>query len=290
MGTRLQQSTTCKARQILYFMPVDRIVCTTAPLTLLGSPVPPLAECQAPHKAPRTAREAAWLACGRRGCSIKRAEGLRGSALLGAVARALQVTVRQDDQSEVSSSLFDSASLPPITLSKYLKRLHRDFRCSESSFVVALVLLDRFLADDRPGIEVVRLTTRNVHRLFLACAVLAVKFLDDRTWYNTDYAKFGGIAVADLNMYERVLLRRFDYNVAVGPEMYRCYLGSLEALSDSQVQVPSDPFAPSVREHIEEKQSMLSSCSDSGSHTCRLPLCHWLQKLRSKRQAKKMAP
>lgn len=166
--------------------------------------------------------------------------------LVDCAAKALLCNLNRDSVSRQSSSeglgedsfdqRFDSAAVPQIPLRTYLQRLYRAFRCSDASFVCALVLLDRVL--DNAGCF--RLTPRNVHRLFFSCAVLATKYNEDRTWCNWDFARIGGIDLEDLNEYEMVLFSKLGYKLAVNCEEFEFYRAFLVALADPSLALPAD--------------------------------------------------
>lgn len=134
-----------------------------------------------------------------------------------------------------SLTVFDSSAIPPITIDKYLFRLSQYFRCSDASFIAALVLVDRLLEYDGGRLP---LTTRNVHRLFLASLVVAVKYHEDLVYSNSHYAKAGGVQVREVNRLERVVVATLDFELRVEPELYRTYEASLKMLIMANVREP----------------------------------------------------
>lgn len=137
--------------------------------------------------------------------------------------------ILDESTSSKALSVFDSAEIPGIGVDRYLLRLKSVFRCSDAAFVAALILLDRFLGscgrDGRPQ----PLTMRNVHRLFLASLVVAVKYNEDMVYGNGHYAKAGGVHVREVNRLERYLLGALDYDLHVYPEQYTKYEMALRA-------------------------------------------------------------
>mmetsp|Transcript_81980 Transcript_81980/g.265594 ORF Transcript_81980/g.265594 Transcript_81980/m.265594 type:complete len:265 (+) Transcript_81980:71-865(+) len=153
-----------------------------------------------------------------------------GVRLVDCVAGALQAALPKDSSTVSGCRLFDSEGVPGIPLRTYLRRLYRDFRCSDSVFVCALVILDRSLeAKLADGSETLELTPRNVHRLFLASAVISVKFCEDLAWRNSQLAKIGGAELQELNRYEAFLLERLGFRVNVSEEEYKLYHSSVAA-------------------------------------------------------------
>jgi len=131
-------------------------------------------------------------------------------------------------------TVFDSSAIPPITIEKYLSRLSQYFRCSDAAFIAALILVDRLLEYDGGRLP---LTTRNVHRLFLASLVVAVKYHEDLVYSNSHYAKAGGVQVREVNRLERVVVATLDFELRVEPEQYRTYEASLKMLSATRATV-----------------------------------------------------
>jgi hypothetical protein len=77
------------------------------------------------------------------------------------------------------------------------------------------------------------LTLRNVHRVFLASLVVAVKYHEDLVYSNSHYAKAGGVHLREVNRLERVLLAAIDFDLRVEPEQYRLYEAALLSWSTS---------------------------------------------------------
>lgn len=67
------------------------------------------------------------------------------------------------------------AAAPRIGVAEYIERVHRYAALDPECYVVAYVYVDR-AAHRRPAAAV---TSRNVHRLLLACLLVASKVLDD---------------------------------------------------------------------------------------------------------------
>jgi hypothetical protein len=106
-------------------------------------------------------------------------------------------------------SLFQSSSIPDISIASYLDRIALYSKCSEACFVVALVYIDRFI--DAQEIVV---SPFNVHRLFITAILLATKLYDDEYYNNSYYAKLGGIQIKELNSLEA------EFAAMVGSTIY----------------------------------------------------------------------
>lgn len=147
---------------------------------------------------------------------------------------AANLLLRTQENTRQAATVFDSSAIPPITVDKYLQRLCATFRCSDASFVAALIIVDRLLEFDGGRLP---LTMRNVHRIFLASLIVSVKYNEDLVYSNSHYAKAGGVHLREINRLERVLLQSLDFNVKVEPEQYELYEDALHSMNVSQEPV-----------------------------------------------------
>lgn len=147
---------------------------------------------------------------------------------------ATNLLLRTQEDTRHAATVFDSSAIPPITVDKYLQRLCATFRCSDASFVAALIIVDRLLEFDGGRLP---LTMRNVHRIFLASLIVSVKYNEDLVYSNSHYAKAGGVHLREINRLERVLLQSLDFNVKVEPEQYQLYEDALRNMNVSQEPV-----------------------------------------------------
>jgi hypothetical protein len=110
---------------------------------------------------------------------------------------------------------FDSSQVPEISVYDYLARL-KAYTKSDTSLLMAIIYIDRLLASDSNF----TLTHLNVHRLFLTCATVAEKYINDIPYVNTHYATFGGVSLDELNRLEVILLYGLKWRLGVSPEEY----------------------------------------------------------------------
>jgi hypothetical protein len=138
---------------------------------------------------------------------------------------------RGAEETRRAATVFDSSAIPAMGVVKYLMRLSAGFRCSDESFIAALIIVDRLLAYDGGRLP---LTMRNVHRVFLASLVVVVKYNEDLVYKNTHYAKAGGVNLKEVNRLERTILQALDFDLRIDPEQYKLYEAALFALSGSR--------------------------------------------------------
>uniref|UniRef100_A0A0A9HPX4 Cyclin n=1 Tax=Arundo donax TaxID=35708 RepID=A0A0A9HPX4_ARUDO len=180
---------------------------------------------------------------------------------LAMVARAVQRLVARNDALPVTGgggersrgmAAFEAAKgapAPRIGVAEYLQRVHRYAALEPECHVVAYAYVD-MAAHRRPAAAV---ASRNVHRLLLACLLIASKVLDDFHHSNAFFARVGGVSNAEMNKLELELLGVLDFEVAVGHRAYDRYREHLEkemrrengsagtALPKARTAAPSKP-------------------------------------------------
>lgn len=147
---------------------------------------------------------------------------------------AAKALLRTQEHTRQAATVFDSSAIPPITVDKYLQRLCATFRCSDASFIAALIIVDRLLEFDGGRLP---LTMRNVHRIFLASLIVSVKYNEDLVYSNSHYAKAGGVHLREINRLERVLLQSLDFNLKIETEQYELYEDALQNMNISRKPV-----------------------------------------------------
>jgi len=157
-----------------------------------------------------------------------------GTALRTIVARN-DAQVNMDSQAmHMSVTAFHYSCTPSITIEDYIKRIWKYAGCSESCYVMALLLLERF-AHRNPTIKI---TSNCIHRLLIASVMVATKFLEDIHYNNAMFAQIGGVSTQELNFLEIELLFALKFNLVVSPEEISTYSHTLMCMS-----VPK-PLAP----------------------------------------------
>lgn len=143
------------------------------------------------------------------------------------VAAALEMRIdNTDDDASRPLTPFDSASIPPVTMSAYLSRLARFCQCGGEAFVVALFYVD--LVTQGSGLT--PLSRRNAHRLYLTCLLVATKFWDDALPLNAHYAKCGGVSLKELNRLEKFLLKTIGFRLKISTTMFAAYETAITAI------------------------------------------------------------
>lgn len=150
---------------------------------------------------------------------------------LGMVARAVERLVARNDalllldaeqgggEGITGMAAFEGTGPPRIGVAQYLERVHRYAALEPECYVVAYAYVDR-AAHRRPAAAV---ASKNVHRLLLACLLVASKVLDDFHHDNAFFARVGGVSNAEMNKLELELLGVLDFEVMLSRRLYDLY-------------------------------------------------------------------
>lgn len=134
----------------------------------------------------------------------------------------------EEKQSTTSALIQDflSKKPPQISLNKYLKRFMKYSKPEPSTLIIGLVYIDKICENSN-----LQLTVFNIHRLVLACLIVAIKYNEDDYYSNEYYAKVGGITLKELNILEYNILILLDFNVFVDEGIYESYENQIKDYS-----------------------------------------------------------
>ena len=106
--------------------------------------------------------------------------------------------------------LFTTKTSPPISIKNYLIRLTKFTKMEESTMVLILIYIDRIC-----NFNSIQLTYKNIFKLILVSALVAIKFNEDSHYSMEVYAKIGGLPTSELvNLeYYFLILIKFALNV-----------------------------------------------------------------------------
>ncbi|CAA7015832.1 unnamed protein product [Microthlaspi erraticum] len=120
-------------------------------------------------------------------------------------------------------TMFHGSKAPSMTIHRYTERVYRYARCSPACFVAAFAYVLRYLERPVATSMTRRLTSLNVHRLFITSLLVAAKFLDRKCYNNAYYAKIGGVSTEEMNRLERTFLFDIDFRLNITVEMFEKY-------------------------------------------------------------------
>ena len=108
------------------------------------------------------------------------------------------------------NEVFTSKFPPKISIGDFVKKIIKFIKTSESTFILALIYLDRFCK-----LNDYILTDYNTHRLFLTSLLIAKKYNEDNFYSNLFFSKVCGIKLKDLNIMEYNFLVDISFNLYV---------------------------------------------------------------------------
>eukprot|EP00746_Dinoflagellata_sp_MGD_P073214 gnl/MRDRNA2_/MRDRNA2_29729_c0_seq1.p1 gnl/MRDRNA2_/MRDRNA2_29729_c0~~gnl/MRDRNA2_/MRDRNA2_29729_c0_seq1.p1 ORF type:complete len:326 (+),score=44.30 gnl/MRDRNA2_/MRDRNA2_29729_c0_seq1:108-1085(+) len=179
------------------------------------------------------------------------------------VAAALELRISErtaDDGCEHPLTPFDSASVPPVSMSFYLERLAKFCHCGGECFIVALCYVDKVTQCK----ALTPLSERNVHRLFLTCLLVAHKFWDDYLPLNSHYAICGGISLQELNQLEKFFLKTVGFKLNVSRATYAAYETAVTAIERLGQQRSSDRIADGAMLNKDSRGSAYMATKEEG--------------------------
>lgn len=137
--------------------------------------------------------------------------GLHCRDLEGAADRSREEAM----QLALLSRKFLSKKIPPIPLKDYLLRLHRYCSMSTAVFLATSFYITRMTLAEK----VLRVTTRNMHRLVLAGLLVATKALEDLSYPHSRVAKVGGVSEQELSKLEISFCFLANFELRVDAQM-----------------------------------------------------------------------
>ena len=120
---------------------------------------------------------------------------------------------------------FCSKFIPTISITDYLLRFKKYTNIENSTLIISIIYIDIICQKHDITIQEI-----NIHRLFLICCVLAIKYNEDIQFTNSYYAKVGGISNKELNLLEFHTIKLLDYNLSINEKVFNRYVNYLRKL------------------------------------------------------------
>ena len=128
-----------------------------------------------------------------------------------------------DEETKMLIQQYNSKKPPQVTINKYLMRILKYCMPEPSTIIMCLIYIDKICENSN-----MQLTYLNIHRLILACMIMAIKFNEDDYYSNEYYAKVGGISMKEMNQLESNTLVLLDFNVFIDDVLYDNYQKQLQ--------------------------------------------------------------
>eukprot|EP00659_Diplonema_papillatum_P022816 gene22816-34962_t len=162
--------------------------------------------------------------------ALVRSRGM--SVPLAGVCRQLEKWMGPDTEGR-QRGVFDAQNAPPIGMTEYLTWWASNLDCSEEVYIIALVYILRLRVPLNPN---------TVHRVLLACLVVAIKWRDDVYYANSAYAEVGGTTRDELTRLETAVVTLTDWNLHVSEHEYAEVLATCH--ENERETAPPGEFAP----------------------------------------------
>lgn len=135
--------------------------------------------------------------------------------IIDTFVRTVDSMVSTNTTNEVEDILTNLV-IPVISFASYVDRFNIYLRKEDKQpviFLTAFIYMDRWSS-------IGHLNIYTVHRVFLVCFVLALKYLIDDPPSNLYMARIGGVSLMLLNSMERFFLNAIQFNLFVTNEEY----------------------------------------------------------------------
>ena len=120
---------------------------------------------------------------------------------------------------------FNTNNIPNITIQKYLERIFKYTEAEESTFIIALIYIDRI-----NQISNIIITPYNIHRIIFISVLLAIKYNEDITFDFDYYAQVAGISIDELKSLEIEFVCLVKFKLYINKEQFDNYKSFLDEI------------------------------------------------------------
>ena len=113
---------------------------------------------------------------------------------------------------------FTSKYIPSITVIKYLERIMHYTEAEESTFIIALIYIDRI-----GKISNIILTPFNVHKLIFVSVLLAIKYNEDTIFNFNYYSLISGMSINELQQLEVDFIILLKFKLYINKKEFNNY-------------------------------------------------------------------
>ncbi|MCL7044600.1 hypothetical protein MKW94_007593 [Papaver nudicaule] len=132
--------------------------------------------------------------------------------------------IKSTSPSDDRTLVFYSDRTLDMTIQSFLERIFRYTHIAPSIYVVAYIYIDRFCQIHKDF----RITNTNVHRFLITTIMVASKFVEDKNYRNSYFAKVGGITAKEMNKLEVEFLFLMGFKLHVNVRVFDSYCCHLE--------------------------------------------------------------
>ena len=131
-----------------------------------------------------------------------------------------------------SKMIFSASEVPEIAIDDYLARISFYSKAEDSTFIIALIYIDRICANSS-----IMITEYNVHRILFTSILIGIKYNEDQYFDNNYYGQIAGVPMKELCYLESELLRVIEFNLYIKDEEYNKYFEYLTELGKEKVEI-----------------------------------------------------
>ena len=125
---------------------------------------------------------------------------------------------RKNRNGKNDNSPFVHEHAPKISIFDYLLRIQKYSNIENSSFIIALIYIDRICTKKR-----IILTKYNIHRILFTAILIAAKYNEDIIYDNLYYSKIAGVEIKELLVLENTFLNYIDFDLFISNDIYKQY-------------------------------------------------------------------
>ena len=125
---------------------------------------------------------------------------------------------RKNKNGKKDNSPFVHEHAPKISIFDYLLRIQKYSNIENSSFIIALIYIDRICTKKR-----IILTKYNIHRILFTAILIAAKYNEDIIYDNLYYSKIAGVEIKELLVLENTFLNYIDFELFISNDIYKQY-------------------------------------------------------------------
>ena len=118
--------------------------------------------------------------------------------------------------------IFTSKKIPNISIGDYLTRIKKFTKINDSTLIICLIYLDRYIK-----INKIILSDFNVHRIFFASLLIAIKYNEDFFYTNKFYSNVASLKCSELNKLELKFVTDLNFDLFVDKNLFEKYKNNL---------------------------------------------------------------
>ncbi|ORY02705.1 cyclin-domain-containing protein [Basidiobolus meristosporus CBS 931.73] len=179
---------------------------------------------------------------------------------LALVTHLLESIIKANDKIPSKNvTWFHSRAVPNISIQAYLHRIIKFAPFENEALLGILVYFDRITELSVKRDSKFIINSLNIHRLLIASLAVSTKFSSDVFYPNSQYAKIGGIPLAELNQLEVEFLFLCGFDLFIKTEVLQKYGDKLIMLTSFNTKkneaIRGTPIAKRSIQSIEDQQS-----------------------------------